>query len=123
MNPDFLPNLHQNLAFVIMAAAVICALWGFGLWLLHKGINGAFRIALMVTGALGLAQAAIGGILLLSGDRPPDELHYVYGVIVLAALPVAVTYTTGKNVRRDLLWFSIAAFIIFAAGVRAWMTG
>jgi hypothetical protein len=123
LNPNFLPNLHYNMAFVVMAAGVICAMWGFGLWLLHKGINSAFRVALMVTGALAFAQGAIGGVLWLSGDRPPDPLHYIYGIIVLAALPVAVTYTTGKNVRRDLLWLSIAALVIFAAGVRAWMTG
>jgi len=120
---DFLPNLHTNLAIVIIAAGAVCAIWGFGLWLLHRGMNSAFRVALMVTGALGFAQGVLGGILLLNGDRPPDQLHYVYGAIVILALPVAVSYSTGKNVRRDLLWFSIAALIIMAAALRAWMTG
>jgi hypothetical protein len=35
-----------------------------------------------------------------------------------------MTYTTGgKNLRRDLLILSIAALVLAAAGVRAWMTG
>jgi hypothetical protein len=43
---------------------------------------------------------------------------------VALAIPVALTYTTsGKNPRRDMLIFSIAAIILAAAGVRAWMTG
>ena len=51
-------------------------------------------------------------------------LHYIYGAIVVLAIPVAVTYATGgKNLRRDVLIFSIAALILVAAAVRALMTG
>jgi len=31
--------------------------------------------------------------------------------------------TGGKKPRRDVLVYSIAALILFAAGFRAWMTG
>jgi hypothetical protein len=66
---------------------------------------------------------------LLLGQKPGTGqglyyLHYVYGALVVLALPVALTYATdGKKPRRDVLIFSLAAIVIFAAGFRAWMTG
>ena len=51
-------------------------------------------------------------------------LHYVYGAIVVLAIPIAITYATGgKNQRRDTLIFSIAALILVAAALRALTTG
>jgi hypothetical protein len=39
-------------------------------------------------------------------------------------MPIAITYaTSGKNPRRDVLIFSIAALILVAAAIRALMTG
>jgi hypothetical protein len=74
-------------------------------------------------------QALLGISLVLLGDRPGTGtglyyLHYVYGAIVVLAIPVALTYaTSGKNPRRDVLIYSIAALIIVAAGLRALTTG
>ena len=84
-----------------------------------------FRSALYITGYLALFQAILGGILVLMGGRPTDQLHYVYGLVVLLAVPVASVYATGKreHARRDLIIFVIAALIVAAAAVRAFMTG
>ncbi|HEX6776754.1 MAG TPA: hypothetical protein VF099_01060 [Ktedonobacterales bacterium] len=84
-----------------------------------------FRSALYITGYLALFQAILGGILVLMGGRPTDQLHYVYGLVVLLAVPVASVYASGKreHARRDLIIFVIAALIVAAAAVRAFMTG
>lgn len=84
-----------------------------------------FRSALYITGYLALFQALLGGILVLMGGRPTDQLHYVYGLVVLLAVPVASVYATGKreHARRDLIIFVIAALVVAAAAVRAFMTG
>jgi heme A synthase len=79
--------------------------------------------------ALAALQALFGIIMVASGLKPGGGtdlyyLHYVYGSIVALGIPVALTYTTsGKDKRKDLLIFSIAALIMLAAGVRALMTG
>ena len=88
-------------------------------------INPLFRSALTVTGYLALLQAALGGLLLLLHNSPRDPLHYVYGIVVLVAIPVAFTYLSGKpeRARRDLLFLVIAAVVVAAAAVRAFMTG
>jgi heme A synthase len=94
----------------------------------RRTLNGPWRIALIVTAILGALQALLGITLVLLGQRPPGGnlyyLHYVYGAIVALAIPVAVSYATGnKNLRRDILIYSLAALILAAAGARAMMTG
>lgn len=94
----------------------------------RKRLNKQWSISLLVTAILAALQALFGITLLLMGQRPPGGdlyyLHYVYGGIVALAIPAAVSYaTSGKNLQRDLLIFTIAAFILVAAGARALMTG
>ncbi len=89
-----------------------------------------WRRALIITVVLALLQGLFGIIMVLMGKRPGPAgdslyyLHFVYGGIVALVIPVATTYATGgKNVRRDVLIYSLAALILTAAAVRAWMTG
>jgi heme A synthase len=94
----------------------------------RRTLNRSWRISLIVTAILGALQALLGITLVLLGQRPPGGslyyLHYVYGAIVALAIPAAVSYaTSGKNLRRDILIYSIAALILVAAGARALMTG
>lgn len=91
----------------------------------QPAISPLFRSALRVTGYLALFQAVLGGILVLMGGRPTDQLHYVYGLVVLLAVPVASVYASGKReqARRDLIIFLLAALVVAAAAVRAFMTG
>lgn len=82
-----------------------------------------FRWLLIVTAALGVLQAVVGGLIFLTGARPFDSLHFVYGGIVLLAIPVAYAYSDQKRVRRDVIIMLIAAVAIIGAAVRAFMTG
>jgi len=127
---DVIIELHYLNLFLILALGLITGIWGLVLYFMKKTtINGPWRIALIITAADGLLQGIFGVTLLLLGQRPGTGtdlyyLHYVYGGIVALVIPVALTYATGgKKPRRDILVFSIAALILFAAGFRAWMTG
>jgi hypothetical protein len=82
-----------------------------------------FRILLIITAALGLIQAIVGGLMWLNGARPGDGLHYVYGAIVLLAIPVAYVYSDQAQVRRDIIIMVIAALAVIGAAIRALMTG
>ena len=126
---DVIIELHYLNLFLILALGLISGIWGLILYFRKKTISRPWRIALIITAADGLLQGIFGVTLLLLGQRPGTGtdlyyLHYVYGGIVALAIPVALTYTTGgKKPRRDILVYSIAALILFAAGFRAWMTG
>jgi heme A synthase len=86
----------------------------------------SLKTALIVTAADGLLQGLLGALLLLMGQRAPGGdlyyLHYVYGAIVVFAIPVGYTYI-GKDVRKATLVLSLAALILALAGTRGLMTG
>ena len=90
----------------------------------------AWRRILTITVVLSLLQGVFGIIMVIMGKKPGPPgfdlyyLHFVYGGIVALVIPIATTYATaGKKPRRDLLVYSLAALILTAAAVRAWMTG
>jgi hypothetical protein len=126
---DFVLTLHNYNVFLVLIAATVVGVWGLVLYFTKKAMIKLWRYLLWLTAILGAIQGLLGLTLVAMGQKPGTGtglyyLHYVYGGIVALAIPIALTYTTnGKNLRRDLLIFSIAALVLAAAGVRAWMTG
>ena len=125
---EFFANLHFLNMFLVLATSTITGIWGLVLFFQKKEvINRPWKIALIVTAVDGLIQGLLGIVLVLLGQKPGTGtglyyLHYVYGAIVILALPVAYTYTS-KKVRTTILIFAIAALVIAAAAARAMMTG
>ncbi len=128
---DFIAQLHYFNLFLVLAASLVAGIWGLVLFFMKRTstIYRPWRITVVITAILALLQGIFGVTLVLLGQKPGTGtglyyLHYVYGGIVALAIPVALTYaTSGKKPRRDVLIFSIAALVLFAAGFRAWMTG
>ena len=126
---DSIVTLHLYNVILVLVAATVTGIWGLILYFTKRTMNRPWRIALITTAILGAIQGVLGVTMIALGAKPGTGtglyyLHYVYGAIVAFAIPVALTYTTsGKNPRRDMLIFSIAALILAAAGVRAWITG
>lgn len=125
-------TIHEDMAPVILAAGGITLLWGIVVLVLARGRSvgqgsggalRAFRALLIITAALGLIQAILGGLMYLQGARPGDGLHYVYGGIVLLAIPVAYVYSDQQQVRRDIIIMVIAIVAVIGAAIRAMMTG
>ena len=126
---DVISNIHFLNVIFVLASGAVTGVWGLILFFMKKPINRPWRISLTVTAVIAALQAVLGITLVLLGQKPGTGtglyyLHYVYGAIVVLAIPIAITYATGgKNQRRDLLIFSIAALILVAAAIRALMTG
>jgi len=141
-------KFHEDMAPAILAAGGITLIWGIVMLILasrrraalasaaNEGSAGnavsvsnlgggmrVFRILLTITAALGLIQAIVGGLLWLNGARPGDGLHFVYGAIVLLAIPVAYVYSDQAQVRRDIIIMVIAVLAVIGAAIRALMTG
>ena len=131
-------EVHFLLATLILTAGGLALIAGIVALVLRRGLgaddaptmgNGArfaaiFRALIWVTAGLGVLQALVGGVLFLVFQLRPDEaLHYVYGGIVLLAIPVAYAYSDQKRVRRDLIIMVIAIVALVGAAVRALMTG
>ena len=142
-------TLHLYNMILVLAVSLITGIWGLVLFFRmpkkvavasskeaaeaekaldrpKETINQPWKIALIVTTIVGLIQGLLGITLVLMGQKPGGGslyyLHYVYGAIVILAIPVAYTYAS-KDLRRTVLILSLAALVIAAAGARAMMTG
>jgi hypothetical protein len=127
-------SLHQAVVPVVLALGAASLLCGLALLFVRRGalllgeaaqggLLRLFRVLLAITAGIGVLQAIFGVLLLTQGCRPHDNLHFVYGVIVLAAIPVAYVYSDQNQVRRDVIILCIAAAAIIGAAIRAFVTG
>ena len=130
-------SLHFIMVPLILLAGALTLIAGITLLVMRRGMGDAdtptagsvplvtriFRILMWVTAGLGVIQAIFGGLIYLNGGRPEDQLHFVYGGIVLLAIPIAYVYSDQKRVRRDLIIMVIAVVAVIGAAVRALMTG
>ncbi len=135
-------SIHDAFFWVVLVAGALTLISGLLVLLANRGVKAAdgsgagsalapqsaainriFRVLLWITAAVGLIQAIFGGLLYVQGCRPGEQLHFVYGGIVLLAIPVAFAYSDQKKVRRDIIIMTIAAAAIVGAAFRAFATG
>jgi NADH:ubiquinone oxidoreductase subunit 2 (subunit N) len=114
-------NAHHVLAFLVLAACAVTAVWGFVAYRRGReaGRTLAHLIALVQT--LLVAQVALGLLLLSDHRRASDHLHYAYGTLALCAV-LAPWFYAPAGPRRRLLWFAGATLVAGALGVRAYLT-
>jgi hypothetical protein len=110
------------LAFVVVGVCVAAAAsGGFHYW--RGRTAGAVTAHLLsLAQTLLVAQAAVG-LLVLSGDRrAPEQTHYLYGGLALAAVLAPWFYAPTAGPRR-LLWFAATSALAGVLAIRAMMTG
>ena len=114
-------ELHEINAVVLIAANVLAGGWGAS-YLLRKRYPGrVYAHVLAAAQALVIGQVALGLLLLSDGRRAPDELHYLYGALALAAALAPWLYAPPVPAKR-LAWFVGATLFAAALSVRAYTT-
>ncbi|GHO69428.1 hypothetical protein KSC_083200 [Ktedonobacter sp. SOSP1-52] len=122
-------TLHQYNPYLIFLSGAIVMIWSFVQYFRKSGVTRPLAIGMYIAVGLAALQGLLGLIMVASGLKPGGGsnlyyLHYVYGAIVIFAIPVATTYaSSGKKPRTDALIYGIAALILVAAAARAFMTG
>jgi hypothetical protein len=133
---------HLILGIAVLAANLGAGVWGAVAWYLREPSVGFWYLLRFAQFAV-VVQVAVGGILLLLGREPLDELHYVYGVLpvlvtLLAegaraaanehelegldfeSLPVARRQAVAAAiVRRETGIMAVSALVIFGLALRA----
>jgi len=113
---------HMAVGGLFVAINVIVGVWGLLTWRRRRRVSGLLSQLLALSHTLAFLQGAFGLYLLAGGYRAPMELHYVYGLLPSAAVLFGYSARTADS-RRNLLQFSIIAFVIAGLGTRAFMTG
>ena len=114
-------DLHAANGLVVIAANVLALGWG-GVYVARKRVPGrVYAHVLAAAQALVIAQVALGLLLVSDGQRTADDLHYLYGILALAAVLSPWLYAPPVPARR-LLWFIGASLFAAALSVRAYTT-
>jgi hypothetical protein len=128
------PTLHLILAVMATAASLVViasAIWSAvdgrrsgG----HRDHRSAVDRAVLAVLGGALAAVLIGAVLLVTGSRPADPLHFVYGPAALIVLPVAIwmgargTRAGSSRLRRDL-WTAGGGVALLGILLRLFATG
>ena len=84
---------------MVLCANALAAGWGGFAWL-RREPSVWFWYVLRVAQVAVVVQVAIGMWLLISGNEPRDELHYLYGVAILAVTMVSEGMRVGAAQRE-----------------------
>jgi heme A synthase len=115
-------ELHVLISRAIVLYYALVGLWGVFLAIRKADLPPAYRGALYIGVGLGVIQAAVGVILLLTGLSPRDDLHYLYGASVILTLPLVASYIADKKFSR-VLAFGLANMFMAGLAIRAITTG
>lgn len=115
-------ELHQRIAVALVLYYAAVGLWGIFLALRKAPISSGYRGALIIGVALGVIQALIGTVLVITGLRPADNLHFLYGASVIVTLPLVMSYIVDKKISRPLA-FGLASLFMAGLAIRAITTG
>jgi mannitol-specific phosphotransferase system IIBC component len=115
-------SLHRGLFIAGLVLTLIVAVWGFTNFARRLAPGGSFNSALVLVEALFIVQGLAGATLFVSGRRPHDTLHWLYGILLVIVVPIAATYTSGRDARRQSLVYAIAGLFMAGLAIRALTT-
>jgi hypothetical protein len=115
--------LHIGLFRAGLLITAFIAVWGLFTFFRKQMPGGSFRATLVLTELLFIVQGLVGVGLFAGGSRPHDQLHWLYGPLLVISLPIAASYLSGRESRREGLVYGLAALFMFGLAIRAYMTG
>jgi len=116
--------VHQGLFRAGLLITAIFGVWGLIIYFRKQTPSGGYRSTLVLTEALFIVQGLLGIGLFLSGHRPKDSLHWLYGILLVIVLPIAASYVSGRDARRaEPLVYGIAGLFMAGLAIRALTTG
>jgi galactitol-specific phosphotransferase system IIC component len=104
---------------LIAAVGALAAIAG----LIRPRILPAVRVYLRVQIALVGVQVVIGLVLVATGDRPQQLLHWFYGAATLLSLPLAMLIGKRLGGREEQVWLAGGAVMTLLLALRALATG
>ena len=104
---------------VLAACGSIAAIVG----VFRPHLLAAVRICLRITIAAIASEAVIGIVLVATGNRPQQLLHWVYGAATLCALPLAMSVGRRMRGRDERVYLAGGAVLTVLFALRALATG
>jgi hypothetical protein len=120
-----LVQIHASVATAVMLFNAIVGVWGLIKYLRgQQNIDGNYAGAIALSPILGLVQLVIGLILIGMGLGVNVRfVHYLYGALVIIAVPATFALSRGRDDRAMLLIYGLVLLLTSGFGVRAYTTG
>ncbi|HEY1455835.1 MAG TPA: hypothetical protein VGG31_05020 [Candidatus Dormibacteraeota bacterium] len=118
-----LVSVHGYGANVLVAFAVLLALWGTFTYFRSAQVSAGFRSSYLIMAALIPIQGLLGSLILATGHPPHNLLHIVYGVFAVIFVPGAYLYAQGGTRRREAVILAGACWVVAVAFLRGFATG
>jgi hypothetical protein len=112
---------HEVVGLCVLVAAAAATIWGATAFFRHRDPGRLLGHGLALVQTLLVTQVGLGLLLLSDGRRAPDDLHYAYGTLALAAVLVPWMYAPTEP-RRRLAWFVGATLLAGLLAGRAYLT-
>ena len=112
---------HQWVGLAVLVVAGVATVWGGAAYLRRRAPGRVLGHVIALAQTLLIAQVGLGLLLLSDDRRAPDDLHYVYGSLALAAVLAPWMYAP-LDPRRRLAWFVGATLLAGALATRAYLT-
>lgn len=103
--------LHDLIAYIAIAVVVGGVGWSAALALTGRASGQAFMSFQAAVVAVIIAAAASGLVLLSLGHSPTEGLHFMYGAIAIAIIPLARSFF-GRAQGRGQALLSLLAFAV-----------
>ncbi len=117
-------QIHASLATAVILFNAILGLWGMVKFFRGDGLDGSYLGAVALSPVLGLAQMAVGLVLVSLGLGVNVRfVHYLYGALVIISAPAVFAFTRGRDDRGAVLLYAAVLLLTSAFGLRAQMTG
>lgn len=117
-----LNQIHSALGNSVIMFLFVCGVWGIGLFVLRRPVNGSYLGSLVIGELLVLGQAVTGVFMLFAGSMPNNNIHFLYGLLVVISLPVLYAYVSSRSSRFDPLIYGVASLLIMGFAMRAQTT-
>jgi hypothetical protein len=115
-------QIHELFARAVVLYFALVGVWGLFLAFRRAELSAGYRGALVIGVVLAVMQAVIGIVLFLGGGRPRDDLHYLYGLSLIVALPLVQQYLANRRWSKVLV-YGLASLFMMGLGIRAITTG
>jgi len=114
--------LHSRLFVTCLIFSVFIGVYGLWRWR-SGGVDGNMFGMLALGEGLYVVQAIIGVLMALNGASPArGVVHYLYGVIMIIAVPGIYLFTRGRNGKNEALLYAMMAFFLGGIAFRAMTT-
>jgi heme A synthase len=106
-------EIHRLIANALILYYALLGVWGLFLAIRRAPFDGAYRGALIIGVVIGVVQAVVGIVLLLTGPpRLPSDLHYLYGASVIVTLPLVHQFIGRRGFSRTLAYGLASLFMV-----------